>query len=357
MAEDKKHNDKIVWQDFLDYLTRTFTKHEMHHFERKVDKSAFDTEALEGLEKFAGVSMDNDIELLKDHIHKRNTLFGPKPATHFTLKNVAAIAIIVVISGILVTLLISRNGKMDEQLVQNNPVLVPDSVEKVQMIAQQNLQHKTTLDEIEVKKSAQKDEKDKSLETTPTTHSSKPINSPLVVEIDDESITEVELKKEEFELMADKSKNSQESISSVTQTVVFEQNTSSSASHEVALLTAKKQVISEGTTPDTMPVLHNNSEESLNENDVHPIRPETGNEEFTLQLKQWLEEQKMENSGEIKIKLIFGKNMTLKTVSIVEGINSDTDKAIQYYILNKTKWISDDKNVDSGKEEIYSFSL
>lgn len=287
MEEGKKTKYNLVWQDFLDYLTRRFTNHEMHHFERSVDKSAFDTEALEGLEQFAGASMDNDIELLKEHIHKRNTLFKPEPQRKFPIRSIAAVAIIVVVSGIVISIFVNKKDNK-QQLAQNEILSTQSS-----SVENQQIRPNDTFNVV--------------------------VENEMV-----ESSAEVPAKKSNI----DTSRISKTQVATTQFTIAPSDSGT------------EKQNIRQSSV-----VLTNK------------LHPEQGDSVFSAQLKTWLATQNLENEGKLKIKLIFDSSNKAGTVSVLVGINEETNKAIQFYIMNKTRWFNHEQKPVKSGEFTYFFTL
>lgn len=358
MKEGKKNNDKHTWQEFLKYLTRQFTNHEMHHFERKVDKSAFDTEALEGLEQFAGASMDNDIELLKDHIHKRNTLFDPKPKQSFPIKSIAAVAIIVIASGILISMLLNKSNTEKQQLAEGMVTVQSDSLKQKKEALQ-----KDTIHQLAENLSTKKSEKETSRSSGEDKSPIKGGKAQMLKNESDDDIsftnnnrTEDQIDKTSTELeiveIASDEDKTNELILMDTDATIDEGNLAMADSPN------SKSV----QTTSTLEVMELKSAAPVNLNLVtqkqtNKIQPEQGDSAFKQELKLWLKDQEIDNEGQIQLKINFNGGKKANSVTILQGIEVEANKAIQFYIMNKTLWLDKDRNAVNEGEFVYSFTL
>ncbi len=306
MEEGKKHTN-ILWEDFLSYLTRSFTNEEAHQFERKVDKSLFDFEAVEGMEPFAGASINYDLENMKEKIHNRNTLKqGPKRGRTLDYRKVAVVAILVIVLGGVSTFWLLNKGGGNDFIAQNEGV----ASEEEEMVPITLQETDSSVSPVALNTKSQKLEE----------KTSKQGNVSIV---DDELELEQDFALEIADFDEEDSKNDKVlTLSKPTKKVESNQKKS-------------KQIL----TTDSVE-LQNLIQQNLLNTKVQ-IEPTSGKRSFIRGLKKALKKEDESLEGEVTVNILFAASKVIE-VSSPQRLNTNLKRIIYNYIKNDAHWQTDE---------------
>lgn len=112
MNRKQKHTVKTTpWSRFRDYFSNVLAPDEMHRVERKVLSDPFEKDAYDGFELFAPASVENDLNLLKERLKRKNGFVALPPSkTKLPIRAIAAVLAVIIITP-LVFWLVSKPGK------------------------------------------------------------------------------------------------------------------------------------------------------------------------------------------------------------------------------------------------------
>jgi hypothetical protein len=112
MNRKQKHTVKTTpWSRFRDYFSNVLAPDEMHKVERKVLSDPFEKDAYDGFEIFAPASVENDLNLLKERLKRKNGFVALPPSkTKFPIRSIAAVLAVIIITP-LVFWLVTKSDK------------------------------------------------------------------------------------------------------------------------------------------------------------------------------------------------------------------------------------------------------
>lgn len=356
--ENEKPHKQLIWQDFLNYFTHSYEEHEMHQFERDVDKSVFDFEAVEGLEKFAPASLNYDLDSLKDKIYGRNRRHGASKTNKFPTQAIAAVAVILLVAAIAITVTFMADDVKEVPLAQTLPLQSVDAIledsdytQKMDSIVLPMAQamHASQAQDDESaskKRSAKKETSTKEkVQLEKVEEIAKPMHAKPKVDtkttpVIEEAIMSAppqNIQMDEDVLLSKVAEK--ESVDYVSATV--DKAVESSDRREIAVK--------------SLGMVDNQKAAKPQQIIKTVIVPIGGNETLSKNLRTSLKQKDISYSGFVNFELLLNKKGIPQKVEITGVTNKLTQDEIEEFVLKNTKWMMEDKS--TVNEGIYTYRI
>jgi hypothetical protein len=114
-------NRKKEWEEFLRYAQDQMSEEERNAFERSLQQDPFAAEALEGLSSIAPEEVRADLAQLQERLHRRTSRAVKTTRNTRTMwyRVAAAVAVLLVVTSVLYTVINSRVGRLDRQVAES----------------------------------------------------------------------------------------------------------------------------------------------------------------------------------------------------------------------------------------------